>query len=140
MPDTASSPFQIEIEVIFRDVDAMGHVNNAVYFSYLETGRIKFMQQVGQLRSGSIIVAEACCTYKSPAILGELLIVGLGVSRFGRKSFDLAYRLETEAGRLVAIGKTVQVMYNYQTEETILIPAEFKERVLLFQGDWSAYV
>lgn len=117
----------------------MGHVNNAVYFSYYETVRIKFSRQVGQLKQGGMIMAEACCSYKSPALLGEYLIVSTGVSRFGNKSFDMVYRIETDAGRLVATGKSVQVMYNYQAEETVPIPTNFKDCVLAFQGDWQAH-
>lgn len=129
-------PFQLKLEVFFRDLDAMGHVNNAVYFVYMETIRIKFMQALGALKDGSIILAEASCAYRSPAFLGEQLVISLGVSRFGTKSFDMRYRIETEEGRLVATGKTVQVMYDYQADKTIPVPDDFKARVLAFQGDW----
>jgi acyl-CoA thioester hydrolase len=64
-----SFPFQTPIEVIFRDVDAMGHVNNAVYFTYLETARTRFFFQglsigsLGELRLplGGAVCREAGC-------------------------------------------------------------------------------
>lgn len=133
-------PFYVTIDVVFRDVDAMGHVNHAVYFTYMETARIRYLTElfgVSELRKLPVIVGEASCSYKSPAFFGEKLILGLGISRFGTKSFDLLYRIETDDGRLVAIGKTVQVMYDYDAERTIAVPADLRERVAARQGAWE---
>ena len=91
-------PYEISLEVAFRDIDAMGFVNNAVFFAYFETVRIKYMGEV--MRSGlmgtelldlPLILVDASCTYKSPALLTEILHIGAGISRFGTKSFDILY-------------------------------------------------
>ena len=39
-------PYQYELDVVFRDLDAMGHVNNAVYFTYLETARLRYLMDL----------------------------------------------------------------------------------------------
>jgi acyl-CoA thioester hydrolase len=125
-----SFPFQTPIEVIFRDVDAMGHVNNAVYFTYLETARTRFFFQglsIGSLGELPVILAEASCAYRSAARFAEKLVVGLGVSRIGSKSFELAYRITAEDGRLVADAKTVMVAYDYEKESTLQIPANLNK-------------
>jgi len=60
-----SFPYKVAIEVPFRDLDAMGHVNNAVYFSYMETARIKYLVDllaVTSLHDLPVIMAEA--TYR----------------------------------------------------------------------------
>ena len=134
-------PYKVAIEVPFRDLDAMGHVNNAVYFSYMETARIKFLVDllaVTSLHDLPVIMAEATCTFKAPAFFGEQLTVGVGVSRFGSKSFDMIYRIDAGDGRLVALAKTVQVMYDYAAARTIVVPETFKANVFAFQGDWAA--
>jgi acyl-CoA thioester hydrolase len=138
-------PYETQIQVTFRDLDALGHVNNAVFFTYLETARIqyitKFLEQGLPTRfdllSIPIILVEATCSYKSQALFGEKLIVGVGVSRFGNKSFDLVYKIVGEDGRLVAIGKTVQVMYSYDENSAFPIPDIIKESVYTFQGGWQ---
>lgn len=138
-------PAETQIQVTFRDLDALGHVNNAVFFSYLETARIQYITQILEqglpaqfdLLDIPIILVEATCTYKSQALFGEILTVGIGVSRFGTKSFDLAYRIMGEDGRLVATGKTIQVMYSYDTSSAFPIPEEIKESVFKFQGNWQ---
>jgi acyl-CoA thioester hydrolase len=137
-------PYEISLEVAFRDIDAMGFVNNAVFFAYFETVRIKYMGEV--MRSGlmgtelldlPLILVDASCTYKSPALLTEILHIGAGISRFGTKSFDLLYRVQGEDGRLVAYGKTVQVMYDYITRSAFSIPDDVRDYVTEFQNGWE---
>ena len=138
-------PYEIEIEVAFRDIDAMGHVNNAVFFSYFETARVKYIMKVFEpgdladfdLLDLPLILVQATCSYKSPALLGENLKVGIGLSRFGNKSFDLLYQILGQDGRLVATGKTVQVMYDYGTRSAYPIPGTIKKQVKAFQADWQ---
>lgn len=136
-------PYEIALEVAFRDIDAMGHVNNAVFFAYFETVRIKYLGEV--MRQGilgtelldlPLILVNATCTYKSPALLTEVLRMGTGISRFGTKSFDMLYEVQGEDGRLVAYGKTVQVMYDYITREAFPIPDDLRRFISDYQGDW----
>ena len=139
--DARSFPYVVEIEVAFRDLDAMGHVNNAVYLSYLETARINYMRDLLDLKDLSelpIILAEATVTYKSPALFGERLLIGCGVARFGGKSFDMVHRIEAGDGRLVALSHTVLVMYDYAAATTMPVPEYLKRRVNDLQGDWRA--
>lgn len=138
-------PYEIEQEVAFRDIDAMGHVNNAVFFAYFETVRIKYLGDIME-RSGllgtelldlPLILVEASCTYKSPALLTEVLHIGTGISRFGTKSFDMLYRVEGQDGRLVAYGRTVQVMYDYRSRSAFQIPDSLRQYVGDYQGHWE---
>lgn len=107
----------------------MGHVNNAVYFTYLETARTQFFFQglrISALTQLPVILAEASCTYKSAAYFGEILTIELGISHIGTKSFDFAYRIIAQDGRLIATAKTVMVTYDYEKEVTIPIPDNLK--------------
>ena len=137
-------PYEISLEVAFRDIDAMGFVNNAVFFAYFETVRIKYLGEVmrrglmgTELLDLPLILVDASCTYKSPALLTEILHIGTGISRFGTKSFDMLYRVQGEDGRLVAYGKTVQVMYDYISRSAFSIPDEVRDYVTHFQQGWE---
>jgi len=140
MSNSQSFPYITTVEVAFRDLDAMGHVNNAVYLSYLENARIKYLVELLELNglgSMPLIMAEAQVSYKAPAFFGEQLTIGAGVSRFGVKSFDMLYRITADDGRLVVLAKTVQVAYDYAAGTTIPVPDALKARVLAFQGAWQ---
>jgi len=140
MTNSSSFPYTITVEVAFRDIDAMGHVNNAVYLSYLETARIKFLVELLELNglgNMPVIMAEAQVSYKAPAFFGEQLTIGTGVSRFGGKSFDMLYQITGADGRVVVLAKTVQVAYDYASGKTIAIPDALKARVVAFQGGWQ---
>lgn len=136
-----SFPFEAEVEVTFRDIDAMGHVNNAIFFSYFEIVRVKYVMQlfgsVEDLLEQPLILVRAECDYKSPALMGEKLLVGTGITKLGNKSFDLVYEIRGENGRLIATGKTVQVMYNYETASAYAIPDAVRAKVTAIQGDWA---
>ncbi|MDX1662420.1 MAG: thioesterase family protein [Candidatus Promineifilaceae bacterium] len=138
--DSAQFPYTQDIPVRFRDLDVLGHVNHAVYLTYMEAARTDFLIELlaldgpGQL---PVILGEVTCRYLAPVYSGETVRVGLGVSRWGNKSFDLLYRLETMAGRAVATGRTTLIMYDYEKGETIGIPAALRERVEQFQSGWQ---
>jgi acyl-CoA thioester hydrolase len=117
--------------VRFRDIDALGHVNNAVFLTYVESARVAYLLESGAatgLFDMPIIIARAEIDFRSPVRLGEEVDVGVRASRFGTKSFDLEYELRV-GDRLVAEARTVQVGYDYQTRETMEIPEEWRRRL-----------
>lgn len=130
--------FVVPVEVRFRDLDSLGHVNNAVFITYLETARIKYrlnLMEAASLEDLDLILAEITCSYRSPAYYGEILEVGARVTEIGNKSFVMEYRIEErETRRLVATGRSIQVAYDYDTQQTVPVPAEFVERVEALEG------
>ena len=130
-------PFNYPVEVVFRDVDMMGHVNHAVFFSYMEAARIKYFKNffTHDRQPWPVILVRATCDYKLPGFLGDLLMVETGISRFGNTSMTLHYHI-TRGDDLLAIGETVIVMYDYATEKPFAIPKAFRERIEDFQAGW----
>jgi acyl-CoA thioester hydrolase len=117
--------------VRFRDVDAMGHVNNAVFLTYLESARVAFLLHLGTadgLQDLGIIVARIEIDFRMPVGYGEEIEVGVRTARFGTKSFDLEYELRS-GGRVVAEAKSVCVGYDYSSAETVPIPDAWRVRL-----------
>jgi acyl-CoA thioester hydrolase len=117
--------------VRFRDLDAFGHVNNAVFLTYLEQARIEFLRQLGLLSrvdDMTMILARAEIDFRAQATLGEELEIGVRLSRFGTKSFDLDYEVRS-GDRLVADARTVLVAFDYASGETIELPQAWRERL-----------
>jgi acyl-CoA thioester hydrolase len=109
--------FSHRVEVRFRDCDPMGHVNHAVYLSYLEQCRFAFWRQLTGAAAGpasGIIIARVECDYRAPAFFGEVLEVRLKVTEIGRSSFVVVYDItDTASERRLADAKTVLVSYDY---------------------------
>ena len=124
--------YRHRLSVRFRDCDAMGHVNHAVYFTYLEQCRLTFWREATGAPSPHtrVIIARAECDYRTPAHFGDELEVRLSVGDIGTSSFTLEYEIVGVPGdRLVASGRTVMVSYDYAAAKAVALPPE--TRVLL---------
>jgi acyl-CoA thioester hydrolase len=113
--------------VRFRDLDPMGHVNNAVFLTYLEQARIAYLFGRGA-STESIIVARIEIDYRAPVRLGETIDVGVRAARVGTKSFDLEYELRVD-DRVVGQAKSVNVFYDYGRREPAAIPDEWRRQL-----------
>ena len=125
MPDPENVVHRHRLGVRFRDCDAMGHVNHAVYFTYFEQCRLTFWRKVTGTPSPHtrVIIARAECDYRSPAHFGDELEIRLRIGDIGRSSFTLLYEIvQAVDGRIVASGKTVMVSYDYETASSTPLP------------------
>ena len=130
-------PFVMEQLVVFRDIDMMGHVNNAVYASYFEAARVEYFYQLldGKTDRFPFIVAELTITYKSPAYLRERLLIGQRVSEIRNSSMVIDGQIvEKTSGRLVATSRVVGVHYDYKEQRPVPIPQELRDLIARFEG------
>jgi acyl-CoA thioester hydrolase len=122
----------------FRDTDAMGHINNAVYVTYLEVARQAYWRALDALsdyRRVPFILAHVTIDFRSEALVNEVLEVGIRCDAIGGKSFDFAYEVrEQRTQRLVVEARSVQVCYVYETKSTMPVPAELRARLESFEG------
>jgi acyl-CoA thioester hydrolase len=125
--------FEHELEVRFRDCDPMGHVNNAVYLTYLEAARFAWWTSVfgpNALRDHGVIVARVEIDYRKAALPGERLLVRMRVDDLGTSSFTVVYEiLNARTRELVADARTVQVAYDYDQGRPMPISAELRARL-----------
>lgn len=131
--------------VRFGDTDAMVHVNNAVYLTYCEMGRIGYWSEVtgeamalGHEGAESIILAEARITYRAPVFYGETVTVQTRASRVGRSSLTLEHRMLAampgDTPRLVAVSESVVVRYDYAEGRPVPLPDVFVAAIEAYEG------
>jgi acyl-CoA thioester hydrolase len=129
-----SEPFKVRFTVRFRDVDALGHVNNAVYFTYMETARTEYwLHTFGgeSLEELSFIVAHAECDFKIPAHFGDEIEVAIRTTEIRNSSFVWDYEIRNaRSEELLAHGKTIQVFYNYKTQKSSPVPPEVRLKLM----------
>jgi acyl-CoA thioester hydrolase len=137
--------FAHRLDVRFRDCDPMGHVNHAVYLTYLEQARFSHWRATGlALTDGErrvstssglaapqdvpgVILARAEIDYRRSAKYGESLEVRLGIGGFGRTSFTYEYEIVDADARLVAQARTVLVRFDYAANTPVPLTDELKQ-------------
>lgn len=126
--------FVHKLEVRFRDCDPMGHVNNAVYLTYLEQARFahwralwKYRQEGWDRRVPGVILARAEVDYRGQAREGDVLDIRLTIAKLGRTSFHYEYGIVDQAGQLILEAKTVQVLYDYAAKTPVEIPDDIRQ-------------
>ena len=113
--------------VRFRDVDSMGHVNNAVFLTYIEEARIAYLLPFGA-EVTNMILARVEIDYRSPLSYGEALDVTVRCASMRRSSFVLEFKAtERAAGRLVAEARKVLVHYDYGASRSLALPPELRD-------------
>ncbi len=118
----------VELEPRFRDTDAMGHVNNAVYVTYLEVARQAYWKRLEQdashdYRKVPFILAHVTIDFRAEALVSDVLHLGVCCSWIGNRSFGFDYEIrEKREGRLLVEAKTVQVCYDYEAKQSITVP------------------
>src|SRR6266536_6123538 len=98
--------------VRFNDLDGMGHVNNAVFSTYLEQARLAWFGSDGEMAQSDVILARTEIDFRAPVGFGDVVEIGVRPARLGTKNFELEYELRSD-GRVVATAKSVLVGYDY---------------------------
>jgi len=127
-----------EIHPRFRDTDAMGHLNNAVYVTYLEVARQEYWRRLDAMadyRRVPFILAHVTIDFRSEALVSEVLRSSIRCEWIGGKSFAFAYQIrERDSGRLVIEATTIQVCYDYAKKQSIAMSSDLRQKLEAFEG------
>jgi len=146
-PPGGTFRYRHPIEIRYNDTDALGHVNNAIYFSYFEAARGGYYTEVvghpfgtgPDAEKRTFVIAEARITYRAPAFYGEPLFVGVRVGWLSRSAFSLDYLVEVGdsaigEARVVADGSSVQVFYDLARGRPMRTPADLVAGLSAYEG------
>lgn len=112
-----------------------GHVNNAVYLSYLEEARLQFIQEVLQVDEVPLIMASARLDFLQQVFFPDTIVIASGVSRIGLSSFDMAHRLYREPDHQLALVSLVTlVAFDYTQQKSTPIPEDWRTKL---QAHWT---
>ncbi len=119
------------IQIRFSDMDPMRRVNNSVYSSYLELGRLDFCKKyisIQTLEDIPFVLVRVELDIVNSLRPGEEAEVRTWVSRVGNTSWEFAANIiNPVTKKLYAKAKTVQVYYDYRLDTKLVIPSEFRE-------------
>jgi acyl-CoA thioester hydrolase len=125
------------IQLRFKDIDALGHVNNANHLSFFELARINYFDDlIGEKidwEKEGMILARVTVDYKQPVYLQDKISVYTNLVKTGTTSFELEYKLMREekdgTETVVSIGTSVIVCFNYKEKKPVPVPTKWIERM-----------
>jgi acyl-CoA thioester hydrolase len=124
------------IPVAWGEMDAMGHVNNIIYFRYFESARIDYFRKldlIGYQQETGIgpILASTECRYKLPLQFPDTVMVGTKILSMEEDRFVMGYEVfSTKHKRIAADGEGVIVTYDYHNNKKVPIPGTLRAKIM----------
>ncbi|WP_028108717.1 acyl-CoA thioesterase [Ferrimonas futtsuensis] len=132
---TQAFPIHTPIQVAWGEMDALQHVNNAVYFRYFETARIDFFNQIGLMeelkRSGiGPILAETRCRFKRPLLFPDSVLVGTRITELSDDRFTMEYQVFSQSQQTVtSVGSADVVVYDFHHKRKANMPVHIRREL-----------
>ncbi len=138
IPDTLQNNFRFKypVELRYSDMDMLGHANNAVYLTYLETARVYYFKDFTRQEWADIamVLAHVSMDYKIPIVPGSEPEVYLRTSKIGNTSMTIAHVIvDKKSGQVYLTGQVVVVAIDKNTGRPQPIPQEFKDKIIDFE-------
>ena len=128
--------YEMTVQATLRDTDGLGHVNNAVYLTWLEEVRTRYVaarRGFEKIEEMDFVLAQTTLNFRSPVYFHETVVLRCAPTKVGHSSWALAYEGRTSDGQVVVEASSVQVTYDYETKAKAPIPAEWR-RMLVADG------
>ncbi|MCO8102379.1 acyl-CoA thioesterase [Acinetobacter indicus] len=128
--------------VAWGDMDALGHVNNVMYYRYIESARIHYMDQIRMMQqSFSTVVASNQCKYMRPVFYPDTLKIGVRVEEIRNSAFRMHYLLWSEQQQaVVASAEAIMVCVNSESMQKMPLPESIRQRILTLENSVGHYL
>ncbi len=127
-------PVKLHLRLDWSEMDLFGHINNVMFFKFIQASRVNYWEQVGLMRDyfkdkiGPILVSTGC-QFKKPLFYPDTIAVEVRVEFIKTTSIGLHHRILNSKGELSAEAHDVIVLYNFAKNEKVPIPAELKDAI-----------
>lgn len=140
----APYPVVVIHPVFWGDMDSYGHVNNVVYFRYLENARVEYFhrmrwkQEIEAETGIGPIVSEMWARYRRPLHYPDTIAVTARLKDMGEDRFTLEHIVVSQNLRDVAtLGESKVVTFNYRENKKVPVPQVIKDRMAEMEGRGS---
>jgi len=125
-----NAPFRHQVQRRYGDIDQQQHVNNVVFFDYLQDARVALLFSVwhSAMRDLQQVMVHQEMSYRKPLLLGlEPIVVEVWVSKIGNTSYTLSYRILDEHGDLSAEASTTMATIDPDSGRPTRLPANLRD-------------
>lgn len=121
--------------VAWGDMDAFGHVNNVIYYRYIESARIDYLQQLGVLNAEvNTVVASSSCKYLKPVFFPDQLSIASRIVEIRNSAFRMEYALYSHSqNSMVATAEAVMVCVDNKTAQKANISEQLRRDIIALE-------
>src|SRR5437773_772325 len=132
-------PLVLDWPVQWGDQDSFGHVNNVVYFRWMESARIEYFRQaaIGSTsnQGAGPILASLKCDFRRQLTYPDTVLISASIASIGRTSMKMAHLVYSMAQQAIAAeGDSVLVMFEYTKQRPILVADEIRAKIDAIEG------
>ena len=134
-------PFRVctPVQTRFNDIDILGHINNSVYFQFLDLGKIEYFKTVlpekFTLHNINVVIVNVNCNFFSPGFMDEPLAVYTSCFRISRRSLTLEQRIiNSRTGDVKCIAETVMAGFDPATNKGMELVNEWADSMAKFEN------
>ena len=129
---------KIPIQIRMTDVDPLGHVNNGVFYSYYDVGRLHYLSQINESINWEAIdkvIVRTECDFMDSILYTDDISVETKVIEIGNKSLKMMQRIvDNHTGKIKSTCLSVLSGYDKQNNVSKAISEEFREKVAVFEN------
>lgn len=135
-------PLHFKQQVAWGDMDAFGHVNNVLYYRYIESARIAYLKKFNIFEQGIItVISHSDCRYLSPVFYPDQLTIGARVEELRQSAMRMSYVLYSEQQqKIVACGEAVLVCLDKATQQKTPMPELLKQQIIDFEATVNHHI
>ncbi|MCL9774140.1 acyl-CoA thioesterase [Vibrio methylphosphonaticus] len=121
-------PVITEISVAWGEMDALNHVNNAVYFRYFETARLEYFSHINLMEDMAVtkvgpVLGDTYCRYRLPVTYPDTLLIGSRITQVESDRFTMEYQIVSKKmNKVTTTGTATIVMFDFATNRKANIP------------------
>lgn len=129
-----SYPVKLELRIDWAELDLFGHVNNVMFFKYVQAARLHYWETIGLYQhflktNLGPMVASVNCQFKKPLHYPGNIMITTSMKFIRNSSFSFIHQIWNDAGELVAEAEDVMVMFDFNKNEKIPFPDAFRKKV-----------
>jgi acyl-CoA thioester hydrolase len=130
---------RLPLQVRFNDIDAMGHINNNVYFSFYDLGKIEYLDcmKAGNVSwtDGEIVIARTETDFLRPVFYAEPIAVETKITRLGEKSGTFLQQIiNTETGEIKSRCLSIFVYFDAKSMQSLPVPDNWRSIISAYEG------
>ncbi|MGL4599082.1 MAG: acyl-CoA thioesterase [Bacteroidia bacterium] len=132
-------PAHLELRLDWGEMDVLGHINNVMYFKYLQAARVQYWETIGLSTLGKDVhigptLANTSCNFIKPLFYPDSIRIESRMEFIKTTSFGLHHCIFNSKNELVAEGHDVVVLYDFKNETKFTIPTDLRERIHAFEN------